>query len=337
MIKKIFAWDLGATKCTAGIVTWDPYKDTIHCEKHYTTKVSAARSLESLIENIEQGLDCSLSEADAICIGAAGQFDGETLRLENAYPYEMHFAKVAKARQWPIYTVLHDYAPIVCATFTSYMASSTNVKNLNANVIDPYGRRVALGIGTGLGLKDGVLLPSGDFWLGKNEIGHIGVPTPPEANSIELKRHRDLMHYLEATSKNEANQTITFEKLLSGAGMVRMYQFFNRQVTSITPEEVGEKMRSGAAEEVVNTFAWYTGLLIGTIQLTFMPEGGIWMTGGVALKNLHVFDRDDFQHGIQASPAYRRQREKYPLGIMCNHEHALMGCGYYASRRLLGN
>ena len=49
-----------------------------------------------------------------------------------------------------------------------------NLKKLNAAPLNREGRRVALGLGTGLGMKDGVLFPDENFWLGKNEIGQAG-------------------------------------------------------------------------------------------------------------------------------------------------------------------
>lgn len=72
---------------------------------------------------------------------------------------------MANAQKWPHFAVIHDYAPILCATFTSYMASNDNIKRLNSASMDLYGRRVTLGLGTGLGMKDGVLFPNGEFWL----------------------------------------------------------------------------------------------------------------------------------------------------------------------------
>jgi len=69
--------------------------------------------------------------------------------------------------------------------------------------------------------------------------------------------------------------------------------------------------------------------------LIFMPEGGVWITGGVTMNHPYVFDRPDFFNGINASPAYQMQRSNYPLGVLCNHEHALIGCGYYAVKRLM--
>lgn len=335
MIKNIFAWDLGATKCSAGIVEFHEASNDLVCKNHFTIKLNEVDSLDQLISSIEQELDFAMSDADAVCIGGAGQYNGECLLLENAYPYPMPFAQLARQRGWPSYAIIHDYAPVVCATFTSYMGQDTNIKRLNSYEMKPYGRRVALGIGTGLGLKDGVLFPNGDFWLGRNEVGHIGVTTPPLADKYHLSRHEELIRFLQDKTVLQTNQPLTFEKILSGSGTVRLYQFFYPDALPATPEAVGNQMREGKAMEMLDAFAWYTGLFVGTIQLSFMPEGGVWITGGVALKNLDIFDRPDFFAGINASPAYRLQREEYPLGVLCNHEHALIGCGYYAVKRLI--
>lgn len=94
-------------------------------------------------------------------------------------------------------------------------------------------------------------------------------------------------------------------------------------------------MREGKTVELINAFAWYLGLFIGTIQLIFLPEGGIWMTGGVTLRHLDIFDNENFYSGINASPAYLNQRSQYPLGIFTNQDHALIGGGYYAVKRLM--
>lgn len=335
MIKTIYAWDLGATKCRAGIIEYDTQQQDLTCKKHYSIKLKEATSLEDLIEQIETHLGMKMADANAICIGAAGQYDGNMLNLHGAYPYPMHFAKIAKAQNWPPFSIIHDYAPIVCATFTSYMDNPKNIVRLNNRPMNPYGRRVALGIGTGLGLKDGVLFQNGDFWLGENEIGHIGITTPPRVDFYYRERHEDFLRFLHDRSYLDHNQSLTFEKILSGLGTVRLYQFFYPDRKESTPETVALKMREGKAKEMVDTFAWYAGLFIGTVQLTFMPEGGIFITGGVAIHYVDIFHRPEFRRGIHASPAYMMQRETYPLRILSNHEHALFGSGYYAVKRLL--
>lgn len=335
--KTIITWDLGATKCTAGLIEYQPGTHALICRKHTTIKLADTSSLENLISQLESGLNTAMHEADAICIGAAGHYDGKYLLHTNAYPFPMHFANTAKLQKWPPFAVIHDYASIVCSTFTSYMDQPRNIRRLNTCAMKQHGRRVALGVGTGLGLKDGVLFGNGDFWLGHNEAGHIGITAPPSADRCHLERHEQIMRFLQEITPGHCNPAITFEKILTGKGTANLYQFFHPGETVVTPEEVGAKMREGKAAEVMDTFAWYLGLFIGTVQLTFMPEGGVWITGGVIINHLDIFDRPDFVAGIYASPAYLMQREEYPLGVLQNHEHALIGSGYYAARRLLSN
>jgi glucokinase len=222
----------------------------------------------------------------------------------------------------------------VCATFTSYMQDPENLLRLNTCVADPYQRRVALGLGTGLGLKDGVLLPDGNFWLGKNEAGHIGIINPPLADSTRLSQHQEFMRFL-YRKQEKSQQQITFENILTGRGLVHLYQFLHPSSAEITPEFVGEQMTSNKANDVMDLFAWYLGLYVGSVQLIFLPEGGVWITGGVVIKHLEIFQQPAFAAGIVSSPAFQEERSKYALGVMVNPQHALIGAGFYAVRKLL--
>jgi glucokinase len=333
-MEQIITWDLGATKCTAGLIEHHSETQNLICKKKYTIKLADTVSLEDMVMKLEKALDFSFSEASAICIGAAGHFDGKNLIHTNPYPYSMHFAQLAERQHWPWYAIIHDYASIVCATFTAYMQEPHNLKRINLCPMKPHTRRVALGIGTGLGMKDGVQFPNGDFWLGQNEIGHIGITHPPSADAFYLSRHHEIMQFLQNKYAKE-NAPISFERILSGQGMVNLYEFFYPNQEKLSPEELGLKLSQGQASEIIDAFAWYVGLCVGAVQLIFMPQGGVWITGGVSLNYLELFDRTDFLAGIYASPAYLMQRQEFPLGVLCNPEHALIGNAFYAVNRLL--
>ncbi len=330
----LITWDMGATKCAAGVVSYDTRNHEFRCERTANVKLAHTQSLENLVESLEAHLGVKMADADAICIGAAGQYDGQHLNhLAGVYPYHMPFAKLAKSQRWPAFDVIHDYSPIVCATFTSYFKETSNLKILNPAPIDPHGRRVAVGIGTGLGMKDGVLLSNGQFWLGKNEVGHIGVPYPPCVSDALQAQHQALMRFL--ATENPNDRSVTFEKILSGRGLSRLHQFLYPTEGSLSPEAVGKKLEAGLAPELLSLFAFYLGLLVGTLELMFMPAGGIWISGGVTLHHLNAFDHPNFKAGITASPAYQEERAAYPLGIMLNPQHALIGGGFYAVKRLM--
>lgn len=334
-MRHILSLDLGATKCAAGIIEHQADSNTYICLRDTQVKLTETSSLTDLIRQLENRLNVKARDLDAVCVGAAGQFNGqELIHLAGVYPYSMPFAKVAAKEEWPSYRVLHDYDTVMCATFTSYMADTANVLYLRQPTNSPYKRRVTLGLGTGVGLKDGILFPDGNFWLGKNEMGHIGISHPPTASADTLRLHRELLQYLRKQESIAAHQPVTFENVLTGRGLVHIHNFLYHDHVD-NGAEVGDKLASNHASELMDAFAWYLGLFIGTVELSFMPESGTWITGGVALKNPGVFDNPNLTTGIEASPAYLQERSAYPLGVLLNPQHALIGGGYYAMNKLL--
>lgn len=328
MKKYYLSWDLGGTKCVAGLIEYQSEKNTYVCLKKTSVLLQDAQSLFDLTAQLESQLQLSMKTVDAICIGAAGQYNGHSLILENGYPYAMPFADVAKALQWPHYAIIHDYATVLCATFTQYLYSTHYVKRLNAADISIFERRVTFGIGTGLGGKDGLLLDNGSFWFGTNEIGFIGLPA---LLHVKHPAHTALLSYLE---QEQPNQAIVFESILSGRGLQLLYRFFYPANPMLSPGEIGNLMEAGKIEELTEAFAWYLGLFIATLQVTFMPAGGIWMTGGVLLKNMGLTQRKSFKEGIHSLPAYLSLRQTYPLGILHHPDWPLIGAAFYANKRL---
>ncbi len=331
MRQPIITWDLGGTKCAVGLMLFDDHRQEYLLEKKCTLAIREYTSLEALILKMQELLDFDFAKACRIQIGAAGCFDGEALHLVEGYPYPMPFLQLAKKYHWPSFDIVHDYLPVACATYTSYMHDTANIKMLNDLTMTKMpreGRRVAVGVGTGLGLKDVMWLANETLAYGANEMGHIGITMPPSVNYDEFKRHQALVEFLYAKK-----QALTFEKILSGRGTLLLYDFLYPGSLSHSPESLGEKIRNKEAEDVLALFAWYLGLYIGTVQLSFMPTGGIWLTGGVILKHLEALERSDFWRGIEASTAYLEVREKFPLGVLLNPEHALYG-GAFLARQL---
>lgn len=322
-------WDLGATKCAAAHMRYTEKNREYSCIKQHYLRLKDCQSLEELIDNVEAHLDIRMSQVDGICIGAAGQFDGQILKLEKGYPYPMNFSELARKRGWKNWQVVHDYIPVLCATFTSYMNHSENLKIINKGEMDYFGRRVVFGVGTGLGMKDGVLLKSGELWMGTNEVGHIGIPHPPLVDEGIRERHREFINFLRSDKAYGNDKPITFEEILTGRGTSSLHQFLTGEA-NLSPEELGTQLRHGWHQPTLKLFAWYLGLFVGSLQLIFMPSGGIWITGGVVLRHLEAVEQPEFLLGIQASPAYRNEREKFPLGVLANSDHAFYGGAFYA-------
>ena len=210
MLKYILTWDLGATKCAAAVVSFDTATKELRCENACAILLETVDSLEMLVSAIEQKLAIGHRDVDSICIGAAGFFDGNTVYLERGYPFPMTVTSIAKSKNWPQYAVVHDYTPVICASFYPGLKTLEIARGNQS----PFERRVAFGVGTGLGLKDGVLSDNGDFWLGTNEMGHIGLCSAKEVPPHMASFHQELCQH-----------GLTFEDILSGRGMLRLHRY----------------------------------------------------------------------------------------------------------------
>ena len=73
--QNIIVGDIGATKCAAAIVEYDNNAQELSCKKKLFIKLKDHQSLHELFHNIESQLKIKMSDANAICIGAAGMYD----------------------------------------------------------------------------------------------------------------------------------------------------------------------------------------------------------------------------------------------------------------------
>lgn len=316
-------WDLGGTKCGAAHVEYNGKQ--LCCEQMVEFKLSEFKSLDELVDRIEAELNLKHEQVDRILIAGAGTYNGHSLELENPYPFEMDFARIANERYWKMFKVAHDYLPVLCATFLADYHHDQHVIPILPGKRDPRGRHVVFGVGTGLGVKDGALISENKVWVGSNEMGHVGITFPPLADEEDQERHYAFMEFLQET----INGPITFEKVLSGEGLARIHQFCVEEADVLPPHKVSKLLIGGDAADTVAMFAWYLGLFIGCLQLTFMPTGGLWLTGGVLKKNPMLAMHPELKRGIQAHPAYQHIRQDFPLDLIISDELAFLGGAWY--------
>lgn len=328
-------WDLGATKCGAALVKFENGEFIVL--KKTEQPLYSFSSLIDLTNSIEKNLNIEINQSDAVCIAGAGQYNGRELILDKAghvgYPFPMQFKFLSQRLNWKNFWVIHDYTPIICRTFID---SQNEIFTIHPGTLNPLGRRVAFGVGTGLGLKDAVLLPNNQIWIGTNEMGHIGLCHPPSFNQEEFQQHQALINFIQKKNQEQSTE-LTFETILTGPGLSLLYQFTENLSEPLSPEETSTRIVKTGNTKALELFAHYLGLFIGVVQLTFMPSGGIWMSGGVLHKNLHLFEEPMLSHlkrGILLSPAYQPERNQFSLKIMLGLDHAFLGGAFFLLQQL---
>ena len=326
MSERYLVWDLGATKCAAAVVVYESARFSV--ESSTSLLLSSVSSLADMADALHQQLQFDMNAISGICIAAAGCYDGTELR------FAMRFAEVAQSQNWADFSVVHDYTPVAACTFVDHLDSNTVTMLRSSGQRNQLARRVALGVGTGLGLKDALALSSGELWFGDNEAGHIGVTLPPECDSQQRALFTDFMRFL-ALEQSTGSVPITFETVLSGTGFAAIYRFFSQSNTALTPKIAQLEMESCGTyrQQTLSLLGWFLGLFVGTLELLFMPKGGIWIGGGVIKKNLSLFSPELVNHfwsGLECMPAYATQRGAFPLGVFTSDCSIYVGGALYA-------
>ena len=205
-------------------------------------------------------------------------------------------------------------------------------------------------IGAGTGLGQGFLIKQGNYYqVFPSEGGH-GDFAP--RNELEFQ----LLKYL--LDKHDI-QRVSVERVVSGQGIVAIYQFLrDRQVYSESPEiaeivrtwerEAGQMEKSvdpgavigGAAVqgsdrlsvEALKLFVDIYGAEAGNLSLKLLPYGGLYIAGGIAPKILPLLKNGNFLLNFSEKGRMRSILEDIPVHIILNQEVGLIGAALRAAR-----
>jgi glucokinase len=205
-------------------------------------------------------------------------------------------------------------------------------------------------IGAGTGLGQGFLIKQGNYYqVFPSEGGH-GDFAP--RNELEFQ----LLKYL--LDKHDI-QRVSVERVVSGQGIVAIYQFLrDRQVYSESPEiaeivrtwerEAGQMEKSvdpgaaigGAAVqgsdrlsvETLKLFVDIYGAEAGNLALKLLPYGGLYIAGGIAPKILPLLKNGNFLLNFSQKGRMRSILEDIPVHIILNQEVGLIGAALRAAR-----
>ncbi|WP_028841622.1 ROK family protein [Thermodesulfobacterium hveragerdense] len=173
--------------------------------------------------------------------------------------------------------------------------------------------RVFLAPGTGLGISfsidEGIVLPS--------ENGHT-------LFCALKKEEYAFLEYL-----GTLNEEKCWEKALSGKAVSLWYQFYFNQ--TLIPEEIFNLAKKGEekALKTVETMVELLGRKASELALTFLPEGGIYLTGGLVsgLKEFLTKKNflDKFLTGYFNNPKMDFLLERFPIKLIAHPYPVLLG------------
>ena len=205
-------------------------------------------------------------------------------------------------------------------------------------------------IGAGTGLGQGFLIKQGNtYQVFASEGGHSDFAPRTE---LEFQ----LLKYL--LDKHDI-QRVSVERVVSGLGIVAIYQFLRdrkmqrespdiAQVIRSWEEQAGQKEKSvdpGAAigtaalegrdrisEQTMQIFVEAYGAEAGNLALKLLPYGGLYVAGGIAPKILPLLQEGSFLLNFTQKGRMRSILTQIPVHIILNSQVGLIGAAISAAR-----
>lgn len=225
---------------------------------------------------------------------------------------------------------------------------SQDLYTLQAATPQPEAPIAVIGAGTGLG-QGFLIQQTGGYQVFSSEGGHTDFAP---RNELEFQ----LLQYLR--DKYDI-QRISVERVVSGQGIVAIYQFLrDRQIAQESPEigqiirtweqETGRSEKSvdpaaaiakaaleksdRLSEQTMQLFVEAYGTEAGNVALKLLPYGGLYVAGGIAAKILPLMKEGSFLRSFGQKGRVSPLLEKVPISIVLNPQVGLIGAAICASR-----
>jgi glucokinase len=288
----------------------------------------SSASLGSLDEAIDQFINVRQRPVDAACFGIAGPVIGGRAQLPNL-PWSADRDTLAHRLGLPSVDLINDLEA------NAYGIAALAPDDLVAlNETTPVrGHAAIISVGTGLG-------EAGLFWDG---AAHR--PIASEAGHADFAPRNELEADLLRTLLQEFPR-VSYERVLSGEGIYRLYTFVRRRLVRSEPAWVTDAVRRHGAPAAISAaaldgsddiagaalrmFVSCLGAEAGNLALRMMALGGVYLGGGIAPKILPLLRSGEFMRAFVQKGRLQPMLESIPVWVIRNDKTALLGAAGYA-------
>ncbi|NDE64007.1 MAG: glucokinase [Chlamydiae bacterium] len=322
----ILAGDIGGTKTNLSLIDSTNPKDILSMKKY------SSQDYPNLETIVQEFLKQQPSVAHA-CFGVAGAIRDNECKATNL-PWHINARNVSTTCNIPKVHLLND---LEATAWGLSCLQKEEIVILNPGKPQPLGNMALIAAGTGLG-------QAGFFW-----DGHEHFPFACEGGHCDFgpvnEEHIELWQYLKKKYGH-----VSYERILSGPGLVELYDFLiqtgkekeNPDVSELMKKENRSKIITQMAVKkacsvcmrAVEMFIYIYGLESGNLALKFLAYGGLFIGGGIAPKLLPIFSSSLFMKGFMNKGRFSELLSLIPVKIITNEYTALLGATRYAREKI---
>ena len=139
---------------------------------------------------------------------------------------------------------------------------------------------------------------------------------------------------------------VSYERVVSGMGIVNLYQFFRTQVDYPEPQwlvsefsngdtaaTISNAAMAGKDEACIKAMELFVSLYAaesGNLALKLLSTGGVFIGGGIAPKILPMLQQSTFMDSFTNKGRFSHLMKNMPVSVVLNEKAALLGAAHYA-------
>lgn len=327
----VLGGDVGGTNTSLGIFGIKNSKAELLLSFHF--KSNELKGLHHAVNDVlnRAAKKYGISIASA-CFAVAGVLSpgNENAKITNV-KWDVRRRMLLKSTKLKKIEIINDFEAIGYGIF---MLGSKDFKVIKK--AKKVGKAPVLIIGAGTGLGKAALI--------YNECSKSYVPVPSEAGHTDFpaqaQEEIDLIDFIKKYRK--IRQTVSYEQVLSGQGLINIYMFlrkngklketrFTKQIDiSLKPELISKCRKADkTCKETFEMFRRIYAKFARNFALDCLAWGGVYIAGGIAPKNMEIFD-SEFVRIFSQSHKMSHVLKKTPIYLVLNPNAGLLGAGFRA-------
>ncbi|MPZ77601.1 MAG: glucokinase [Deltaproteobacteria bacterium] len=321
----ILAGDIGGTKTNLALFWIENNNFKSEIQKTFPSKEYSG--LEPLLEEFLATGEYSIGRAS---FGIAGPLVDDKINPPNLN-WTVDPVSLAETLKLPSVSLLND---LQAAAYGIFTLEPHEFFALNEGVVRRPGSKALIAAGTGLG--ETILFDDGkNYHPLASEGGHADFAARDE---LEIELLRSLIGRY---------GHVSCERVVSGPGLLNIYDFLKERAELEVPDWFEEKMAgakdrsaliseaalSGEPEIAVKALDMFVssyGAEAGNLALKGKAIGGVYVGGGIAPKMLNKLKDGTFMRAFNDKGRYSELVSSIPVCVVLNDKAALRGAAYHA-------
>ncbi|NUN65683.1 glucokinase [Pseudanabaena biceps] len=323
-MQMLLAGDIGGTKTLLRIAQKTEQGLVTFCEQRYASGdyMTFDHMLGSFLSSVTALLG-KLPQLTAACLGIAGPVNDRQSQLTNlGWTLDCdRLAKQLNIEDLSKVSLINDFAAVGYGVLGLQPEDLYTLQSGQVKARSP----IAI-IGAGTGLGEAFLSWQGDrYEVYATEGGHTNY-SPRNALEIEL------LQYL-----LERHDRVSVERVVSGTGIVAIYQFlcdkYNlaKELEASAIADAALNNTDPLAVQAMQIFVESYAAEAGNLALKLIPNGGLYIAGGIAPKILPLLEDGKFLNILKSKGRVSPVLADMPVHIVLNPEVGLIGAMLYGA------